>query len=248
MAAGFNDLSTMKTERPIVLALRHVHFEDLGTLEPLLRGRGYEVRYVDPALDDLEAIDATAPALVVALGGPVSAVDENSFPFLASELRLLKRRLASGKPLLGICLGAQLIARLAGARVQPMGHHEIGFSPLVLASQGAPEPSVLAPLAGVPVLHWHGDHFELPRHAQLLASTDLCTEQAFILGTAVLGLQFHLEADPRCIEQWLVGHSCELRQAGVAPHSIRADAQKFGGALEQAAQQVFTRWLESWES
>lgn len=235
----------MKTERPMVLALRHVHFEDLGTLEPLLRRRGYEVRYVDPALDDLQAIDPTTPALVVALGGPVSAVDEDRFPFLTAELRLLERRLASGKPLLGICLGAQLIARIAGARVQPMGHPEIGFSPLTLSSGTAPELSVLAPLAGIPVLHWHGDHFELPRHAQLLASTALCKEQAFTLGTAVLALQFHLEADPRRIEQWLVGHSSELRQAGVVPHRIRADALKVGGALEQAAQHVFTRWLES---
>lgn len=238
----------MTTERPSVLALRHVHFEDLGTLEPVLLKRGYAVRYVDPALDDLAAIDATAPALVVALGGPLSAVDEDSFPFLTSELRLLERRLVSGKPLLGICLGAQLIARLAGARVQPMGHHEIGFSPLVLASAGAHGPAVLAPLAGVPVLHWHGDHFEWPRHAQRLASTALCAEQAFTLGPAVLGLQFHLEADPRRIEQWLVGHCCELRQAGIAPHSIRADAQRFGMALEQAAQHVFTCWLESSEA
>ena len=97
------------------LALRHIHFEDLGTLEPLLRERGFDVRYLDPTTDDLAGEEAAASDLLIALGGPIGAFDERAYPFLADELRLLERRLASGRPLLGICLGAQLIARLLGA-------------------------------------------------------------------------------------------------------------------------------------
>ena len=165
------------------LALRHIHFEDLGTLEPLLRERGFDVRYLDPATDDLAGEEAAASDLLIALGGPIGAFDERAYPFLADELRLLERRLASGRPLLGICLGAQLIARLLGAAVAPMGFKEIGFGALTLTDAG--RRSVLAPLAGVPVLHWHGDRFELPEGSELLASTESCVQQAYAVGNRV---------------------------------------------------------------
>lgn len=227
------------------LALRHVHFEDLGTLEPLLRERGFEPRYLDPCVDDLAAVDAAAPELLVVLGGPIGAFDDEAYPFLAGELRLIERRLASGRPLLGICLGAQLAARALGTRVGPMGYKEIGFGELVLTPEG--RASVLAPLAGVPVLHWHGDRFELPAGSRLLAGTEACAQQAFALGDAVLGLQFHLEADADRIERWLVGHCCELGQAGIDPRMLRAQAQRHGAALKAAARRAIGDWLDRLE-
>lgn len=227
------------------LALRHVHFEDLGTLEPLLSERGYEVRYLDPSVDDLRDLDAAAIDLVVALGGPLGAYDEDVYPFLVEELRFVERRLSSGRPVLGICLGAQIIARLSGGAVAPMGHKEIGFGALTLTEAG--RSSVLSPLEHVPVLHWHGDRFEVPPGATLLASSERCTEQAFALGEAVLGLQFHLEADARRIERWLVGHCCELGHAGIDPRTIRADAARYGAALEAAARDVIGAWLDAQE-
>jgi len=223
------------------LALRHIHFEDLGTLEPLLRECGYDVRYLDPAVDDLAAVDPATVDLLFALGGPMGAYDEAAYPFLAAELDFLDRRLASGKPLLGICLGAQLIARLLGAEVTPMSGKEIGFAKLTLSTAG--RASVLAPLANAAVLHWHGDRFTLPAGGTLLASTAQCTEQAFSFGHQVLGLQFHLEADPQQIERWLVGHCCELGQAGIDPRSIREDAWRYGGELTNAAQLAIGAWL-----
>lgn len=224
------------------LALRHIHFEDLGTLEPLLRERGFDVRYLDPATDDLAGEEAATSDLLIALGGPIGAFDERAYPFLADELRLLERRLASGRPLLGICLGAQLIARLLGAAVAPMGFKEIGFGALTLTDAG--RRSVLAPLAGVPVLHWHGDRFELPEGSELLASTESCVQQAYAVGNRVLGLQFHLEADASRIERWLVGHCCELGQAGVDPRTLRADAERHGATLKAAAHRTIGAWLD----
>ena len=224
-----------------VLALRHIHFEDLGTLEPLLRERGFETRYVDPAEDDLSAADARSADLVVVLGGPIGAFDEAVYPFLTAELRLIEQRLAGGGPLLGICLGAQLIARVQGADVLPMDVKEIGFGGVTLTDAGLASP--LAPLPGVPVLHWHGDRFETPASATLLASTARCAEQAFAVGDAVLGLQFHIETDAARIERWLVGHCCELLQAGVDPRTIREDARRHGAALAEAARLTIGRWF-----
>ena len=145
------------------IAIRHLHFEDLGTMGPLLAARGYAVRYLDATTEDWCTADAVAADLLVVLGGPIGAFDDALYPFLADELAVISERLQSRRPLLGICLGAQLIARALGAGVSGMGVREIGFAPLVLAPAGKASP--LAALGGVPVLHWHGDRFEVPAGA-----------------------------------------------------------------------------------
>ena len=129
---------------------------------------------------------------------------------------------------LGICLGAQLIAAARGERVYPSpGGVEIGFGPLDLTAAGAAAP--LGEVAGTPVLHWHGDTFDLPGDAELLASTPACANQAFAIDDHVLALQFHVEADPARIEQWLIGHSHELVSGGHDIAKIRDDAARYGG-------------------
>lgn len=229
------------------LVLRHVPFEDLGLLAPLLLQRGYAVHTHDAGVGPLQDGLHPAPDLLVVLGGPIGAFDDAAYPFLADTLALLGERLARCQPVLGVCLGAQLMARALGAGVAPMGHKEIGFAPLALTAEG--ERSVLAPLAdGTPVLHWHGDQFEIPPGAQGLATTPLCPHQAFAVGTHALGLQFHLEADLSRIEQWLVGHACELAAAGVDLHALRSGAREHGAALARAAEAVFGTWLDGIET
>lgn len=125
------------------LVLRHVPFEDLGLLAPVLQQRGYSVRTHDAGVGPLEDSLHPEPDLLVVLGGPIGAFDETAYPFLADTLALLRERLARRLPVLGICLGAQLMARALGAGVAPMGHKEIGFAPLALTPGG--ERSVLAP-------------------------------------------------------------------------------------------------------
>jgi len=223
------------------IALRHIHFEDVGTLAPVLSEAGYSLTYIDPTVQTLQVEQVMQADLLIVLGGPIGAYDEKPYPFLKAELELVRQRVESGKPLLGICLGAQLIARAMNAKVYPMGVKEIGFSPLTLTAEGQQSP--LAELGDVPVLHWHGDQFDIPQGAVLLAKTDICAHQAFAVDHRILGLQCHLEADPARIEQWLVGHANEVGQTGLDPIALRSAAAELGERLTQAAARVMRAWL-----
>lgn len=223
------------------IALRHVHFEDIGTLNTVLSEHGYEVKYLDPALGELGNLDIQHGDLLIVLGGPIGVHDEPNYPFLKREIAVVRQWLHAGKPILGICLGAQLIARALGAEVYPLGVKEIGFSPLALTSAGQISP--LAALENIPVLHWHGDQFDIPDGGVHLASTAIGANQAFSVGSNVLGLQFHLEADAKKFERWLVGHASELAKANIDPNTLRSDGARFGERLTAAAHSVIAKWL-----
>ncbi|MCQ9387357.1 glutamine amidotransferase [Brevibacterium sp. 50QC2O2] len=224
------------------LVVRHLAFEDLGIIEPLLRQRGHNIVYREAGVDELSTGEALAADLMIILGGPVGVYQTRQYPFLLEERAAIAARLEAGLPTLGICLGAQLMAAALGAPVTPSGRTEIGYSPLTLTPAG--RAGVLAPLDGAPVLHWHGDVFAIPEGAERLAETPGFPQQAFALGPAVLGLQFHLEAQPEKIERWLIGHAHELAGAGIDPQLIRADAQRYGPGLAAAAGRVIEDWLD----
>lgn len=223
------------------IAIRHLDFEDLGYFEEVLHAHGYKVHYYEAGVDDLWTIDPTRTSLVVILGGPMGVYERERYPFLTEELQFIRERIAVGAPLLGICLGAQLIAHALGARVYPGPAKEIGLSPIRLTAAGHISP--LATMAAAdPVLHWHGDTFDLPSGATLLASTDAYPHQAFSFGRHVLALQFHLEAGER-IGEWIGGHADELRTAGVDGSDLRTRVLNAAPAMKQAARGVLSNWL-----
>jgi GMP synthase (glutamine-hydrolysing) len=224
------------------IAIRHVGFEDLSAFEAPLRAAGYAIAYRDIGTDDLTAPDIAAADLLVVLGGPIGVYEDAVYPFLRQEIALLEKRLAQDRPTLGICLGAQLIARAAGARVYPSGAKEIGFAPITLTEAG--RASCLAPFAQEPLtLHWHGDTFDLPDGAELLASTTLTRHQAFSMGPNAIGFQFHPEAGAGNFEAWLIGHTAELNAAGIDIAALREDGRRHGPALARKAEAVIARWL-----
>jgi GMP synthase (glutamine-hydrolysing) len=193
-----------------IIALRHVSFEDLDALAPLFAAHGAEIRYIDTPLQADFAAAALAADLLVVLGGPVGVYEQEDYPFLKQEIEVVRQRLAAGKAVLGICLGAQIIAAALGAQVYPgTGGKELGWEALQLSPAGMRSP--LGALAdGQAVLHWHGDTFDLPTGAVLLASSARYPHQAFSWGNAALALQFHIEVSALGLERWLVGHALEI--------------------------------------
>jgi GMP synthase (glutamine-hydrolysing) len=178
---------------PTTLALRHVPFEDLGTLAPLLARRGHAVDYVEVPTTSLPRIDPLAPDLLVVLGGPIGVYETDAYPFLET----------------------------------PEGRA-----------------SCLRHLAGVAVLHWHGDTFDLPEGAVPLGSTPVCRNQAFSWGKAALGLQFHAEAAGVALEGWFVGHAAEIAAtAGISVQQLRADTARWSAAVTASGSACFADWL-----
>lgn len=223
------------------VALRHLAFEDLGLIAPFLLERGWKVRYCDVGVDDLSTREIRDADLLVVLGGPIGAEDDAMYPFLVEEVRLIQTRLTSKKLTLGICLGAQLIARALGASVKPMGHKEIGYAPIHLTVTARESP--LVHLGDQHVLHWHGDQFSMPKGIESLASTPACPHQAYLAGAYVMAWQFHLEVDAKKIEQWLIGHCSEISLQGIDPQQLRVAAKLHAAPLENSLRLVMHDWL-----
>jgi len=224
------------------IALQHLAFEDLGRFANVLTRAGHAIDYRQAGPSALSADEWCHADLVVVLGGPIGAYDTATYPWLAEAIAGLRERLALQRPTLGLCLGAQLMARALGARVYPSGHTEIGWAPVDLSAAG--RASCLAALDGEPVLHWHGDTFDLPSGAELLASTARTPHQAFRHGRHALALQFHPEADPTRIEPWLIGHHHELAAAGIDIPALRARSAELADLRSDAATRMLTAWLD----
>lgn len=176
--------------------LQHVPFEDIGSMASWLKAHeaewSYTRFYQNPALPNLNHLD-----LVIAMGGPMSVNNESKFPWLRREKQFIRDAIARGVAVLGMCLGAQLIASALGCRVYPNPVKEIGWFPIEAAS--GTEATFCFPRTSQ-VFHWHGETFDLPAGAVLLARSSACRNQAFQIGPNVLGLQFHLEITPQSVQ------------------------------------------------
>jgi GMP synthase (glutamine-hydrolysing) len=223
-----------------LLAIRHVPFEDLGSFALLLSEAGYAIRYVDAPTADFTALGKEAWDLLVALGGPIGVNDAVDYPFLNEELKFVEARLKAQKPLLGICLGSQLMATALGAKVSRIKSVEIGWSPLQLTEAGRNSP--LKHLTA-PVFHWHGEGYDTPAGAIQLAATVSTPCQAFSWGKKALAMQFHPEVTERGLEQWYVGNTGELRELDLKPGELRRSAAAHAAAMQVQAAAALKEWL-----
>lgn len=188
--------------------LQHVPFEGLGSIDEWAARRGAAITmtsfFADDSLPTLDAID-----WLVVMGGPMNIYQEDTYPWLSQEKKYIKDAIAAGKIVLGICLGAQLIADALGAQVVANQHKEIGWFPITLSHEAGPELTKIFP-AELTVMHWHGDTFHLPPGARRLASSAVCLNQGFIYKERVVGLQFHLESTPESLKALIENCSDEL--------------------------------------
>lgn len=203
-----------KPVKPLsVQLLQHVAFEGPGSIETWVRERGHVLSRTE-LFSGAALPRATDLDWLVVMGGPMGVLDEAAYPWLSAERLLISEAIRREKTVVGICLGAQLIASVLGASVYPGAHKEIGWYPLYLTPEGKSDPAGAA-LGGTPtVFHWHGDTFEVPRGAVHLAYSEACRHQGFRYGRRVLGLQFHLEMEAESLAGMIRHGAGELSEPG----------------------------------
>ena len=237
--------------RPKILVFQHVPYEPLGTLDPLLKDAGCRIRYVNfgrnpdhrPALDGYEAL--------IVLGGPMNSDQIDTYPNLITEVDIIRAAVDRGLSVLGICLGAQLLAKSLGGSVHRNPDREIGWHDVELTAEGLRDPVLSTFAPKQQVFQWHEDGINLPAECVHLASSPASNVQAFRHGEHVYGLQFHLEVNASLIERWLTvpgNQPTLLDEAGrVDPAAIRRQTEDSIAALEALSRKTFSRWIDRFE-
>lgn len=193
------------------LVIQHVRSEGLGVIAPLLASAGLAPEFVRVYKGDkVPRAIASYPALIV-LGGPMGVYEEDVFPFIKDELRLIESALKASTPTLGVCLGSQLLAKAAGARVYKGKKKEIGWYDVTLTQEGLSDGLLLGMPKVMRVFQWHGDTFDVPKGAVNLASSEDFPNQLIKAGKAAYGAQFHLEVTEAMIKDWIEVNSGELK-------------------------------------
>lgn len=228
---------------PKVWALQHAACETLGTIADPLAAAGIEPRYVRSFAGERVPGEMGDAIGLVVMGGPMGVYEQSRYPFLKEEMRLIERALEEGYPILGACLGSQLLATTLGAPVRKGREKEIGWHPVTLTGEAAHDPLWEGiPHSFVP-FHWHGDVFELPHGALSLASSALTEHQAFRYGESAYGLLFHMEVTEEIIRGMVETFADELQGAGVEGAPLLRGIPRHLPALHDIGGAVLRRWV-----
>lgn len=238
----------MSEDKKGALILTHKQDEGSCTLGQTISDRGMRIKTINVPRAGLEGIDALRPDLMVVMGGPIGVYQADYFPFLKTEIEMLKARIAADKPTIGICLGSQLIATALGATVvKGDAGMEMGWSPLTLTDAAKGTEAELLCGSKTNMLHWHGDTFNLPEGATLLASSEKYKHQIFVYGQNILGIQSHPEVQPPMLEEWFVTFNADITGPNpkVPIAKLREDNACYGDDLKKQASAFFNAWLEN---
>ena len=227
------------------LVLQNVECEGLGSLADILTSHGYDYKIVQLAQGEEAPKIMDNYAGLIILGGPMNVYQTDQFPFLLDADRLIKQAINEDKPLLGICLGSQLIAKALNAKVFSGEKKEIGWLPISLSEQGKTDPIFNQLPSKLTVFQWHGDTFNLPQDAIHLANSNMFQNQAFRLGRACYALQFHLEVTGEMVNTWLDEYQIELDslKGVVNPHQIQQQTNTEAERLNCYSHTVFSNFL-----
>ena len=222
-----------------VLVFRHVPFEHAGLIAGALASRGIACEYVDLPQDSGRGAAWDSAAALLFMGGPMSANDD--LPYISRELGLIQEAWQAGKPMLGVCLGAQLLAKALGARVYRSAQKEIGWAPVYWTEAARGDPLLHGLSEAEMLFHWHGETFDLPSGAEWLAYSDAYPHQAFRAGAHAYGFQFHLEVTSGMIAGWC---GEEVNAADVRELPAPIDPYAHAAQLAELAHLVFGRWAD----
>ena len=220
-----------------VFVFRHIPYEDLGLIRAPLEERGISIEYADLYRPGPPPPDITQAAGLIFMGGPMSANDD--LPYLRQELQLIAQAVERRQPVLGVCLGAQLIAKALGAKVYRNPVKEIGWFEIHFTGAAARDPLFAGVGPAETVFHWHGETFDLPPGAERLAYSEACRNQAFRAAAGVYGLQFHLEVTPAMIEDWC---DRDANCGDVRELDAPIDPRRNAARLAVLSSVVFGRW------
>jgi GMP synthase (glutamine-hydrolysing) len=222
-----------------VVAFRHIPFEGLGHIQPVLEERGITIELTDLYHPAAKAPETETAAGLIFMGGPMSVND--GLPYLEREMDYIRKAANAGQPVMGVCLGAQLVAKAMGARVYRNPAGEIGWFDIHPTSAARQDCVLRGVGDSETVFHWHNETFDLPPGAALLASSERCRHQAFRLGTCIYGLQFHLEVTPEMIDDWCrQDANCgDVRELDTLP-----DPRHNAARLLELSRQVFGAWAD----
>jgi GMP synthase (glutamine-hydrolysing) len=231
-----------------LLVCQHVPHEILGTLNPLLKRAGFRIRYVNFGRHPDAQANLDGYAGLVILGGPMSAYDDQRLPHLAVEMKLIESAMQRNLPVLGICLGGQLVARTLGARVYANHVKEIGWYDVEPSPHADDDPLLDEFEERETLFQWHGDTFDIPSGAIHLASSRHCLNQAFRYGDNVYAFQFHLEVDEAMILRWLKVPENRREIANlhgdIDPDRIHSETARHIGRLHELSDRVFGEFIE----
>ncbi len=225
-----------------VSVLQHTACETLGTLEDVLRRNQIRFNYIETHKGNTVPKEMGDASGLIVMGGPMGVYEDTAYPFLRDEMRLIESALKAGVPVLGVCLGSQLLAAVLGAEVKKGERKELGWHEVALTDDAAKDSLFSSATSNFWPFHWHGDVFSLPARAVRLASSQQTVNQAFRYGRNAYGILFHLEVTAAQITQMLVDFADELQQAGGDPREIERQTSAYLPELQSIASGVFGRW------
>ncbi len=227
-----------------ILVVQHVPSEGLGIIGPLIRKEGLEPVFLRVYKNEKMPRRIDGFAALIVLGGPMGVYEDKTYPFIKDELQLIRSALRERIPVLGVCLGAQLLARAAGADVYKGGKKEIGWYDVNLTAEGLNDGLFLGLPEEFRVFQWHGDTFDVPEGAERLASSRLFPNQVIRVGPRAYGIQFHLEVTEEMIRDWLVVNKDELKPLkSIDPKKIAKESTINLQALHACGRAVISRFL-----
>ena len=225
-----------------ISVLQHTACETLGTLEAVLQNHKIGFNYIETHNSHPIPTEIGDASGLIVMGGPMGVYEHTEYPFLRDEMRLIESALKAGVPVLGVCLGSQLLAAVLGAEVKKGERKELGWYEVALTGDAAQDSLFSSVTSKFWPFHWHGDVFSLPARAVRLASSQQTVNQAFRYGRHAYGILFHLEVSAAQISQMLIDFADELQQAGGDPREIERQTSAYLPELQSIASGVFGRW------